>query len=201
MTITRGTRKAPSHKERLLQQGMRQFYATGFHGTAVDTVLEAAGVPKGSFYHHFDSKESFALAVLQEYQKIQVKRLARWAQDGNLDARSRLRGYLGELTQAFEHFGRQQGCLIGKFSLEMAPASDAFSALLSSMLLGWKASIEQIIAEGQQAGTVRDDLPSGQLADTVLSIIQGSVLLGLANRSSSAMHSAEVTVPALLAPE
>ena len=125
--------------------------------------------------------------------------LSRWAQEARLDASERLCGYLKELTSAFEHLGCKHGCLIGKFSLELAPASEGFGALLSSMLVGWKASIEQIIADGQTNRLFRDDLPSSNLADLVLSGIQGSVLLGLAHRDSAALRNLEVTIPALLA--
>lgn len=192
-------RPALSHKQRLLKQGMKQFYANGFHGTSVDAVLEAADAPKGSFYHHFGSKDSFAMAVVREYHDSQVGRLSRWSQDGRLDASERLAGYLKELTSAFERLGSKNGCLIGKFSLELAPASEVFGALLSSMLVGWKASIEQIIADGQSSHVFRDDLTASSLADLVLSGIQGSVVLGLAHRDSSALRSLEITIPTLLA--
>ena len=49
--------EALTHKERLLRQGTKLFYAQGFHGTTVDAILASAGVPKGSFYHHFGSKD------------------------------------------------------------------------------------------------------------------------------------------------
>ncbi|MGH8785554.1 MAG: TetR/AcrR family transcriptional regulator, partial [Cupriavidus necator] len=55
------TQRAPTHKDRLLKEGFKQFYAHGFGGTSLETVLVEAGVPKGSFYHHFGSKESFAV--------------------------------------------------------------------------------------------------------------------------------------------
>lgn len=194
------SRRPATHKQRLLKQGMKEFYANGFHGTSVDTVLEAADAPKGSFYHHFGSKDAFAMAVVREYNEAQVRRLSRWSQDGKLDASERLRGYLHDLTSAFERLGCKNGCLIGKFSLELAPASEGFGALLSSMLVGWKASIEQMIADGQSNGSFRDDLSSSNLADLVLSGIHGSLVLGLAHRDAAAMRSLEVTIPALLAP-
>jgi TetR/AcrR family transcriptional regulator, transcriptional repressor for nem operon len=193
------SRRPASHKQRLLKQGMREFYANGFHGTSVDTVLEAADAPKGSFYHHFGSKDAFAMAVVREYHESHVRRLGRWTQDTQLDASERLCGYLHDLTSAFERLGCKHGCLIGKFSLELAPASEGFGALLSSMLLGWKASIEQIIADGQSNGSFRDDLPSFNLADIVLSGIHGALVLGLAHRNSEAMRSLELTLPVLLA--
>ena len=68
-----------SHKERLLRHGMKLFYAQGFHGTTVDAILASAGVPKGSFYHHFGSKEVFAQAVLDRYMQFQIDLFHKWA--------------------------------------------------------------------------------------------------------------------------
>src|SRR6476620_2566442 len=73
------TPKTLSHKERLIRQGMKSFYASGFHGTTVDAILVASGVPKGSFYHHFGSKDALGLAGLDRYMHIQLDALAKWA--------------------------------------------------------------------------------------------------------------------------
>lgn len=193
------TRSAPSHKESLLKHGMRQMYVTGYHGTSVDTVLEAAGVPKGSFYHHFGSKEGFAVALVRDYHQRSGKRLEKWSQDLGITAPERLRGYLEEMAHALERGGNRKGCLIGKLSLELAPASDQIGTLLSTMLGAWKSSVQAIIAEGQAAGTVRTDVPASDLATLVLSTIQGAVVLSLAHRDNGAMRSASLTIPALLA--
>src|ERR1700754_3698605 len=70
---------APSHRQRLLKEGLRHFYATGFHGTSVDDLLAAAEAPKGSFYHHFGSKDEFAKAVIAEYSAGQMASLNKFA--------------------------------------------------------------------------------------------------------------------------
>lgn len=51
-----------THRERLLEVGYRSLSACGYNGTRVDALLVEADVPKGSFYHHFGTKESFSLA-------------------------------------------------------------------------------------------------------------------------------------------
>lgn len=140
------------------------------------------------------------MAVVHEYHKNSATRLRKWA--GNLDitAPERLRGYMEELAQAFERKGSRQGCLVGKFTLELAPASEQFSALLGTMLSSWKSSVQAVIAEGQNAGTVRSDVSAEDLANLILSSIQGAVLLGLALRSSEPLQAAAATATTLLMP-
>lgn len=187
-------RSTPTHKEKLLRHGMIRFYATGYHGSSVDAVLEDAAVPKGSFYHHFGSKESFAAAVLHEYYRLSADRLKKWALNFDLAVPERLYGYLDEIAHALEKQGGRNGCLIGKFSLELAPVSDQFSSLLSTMLAAWKSSIQTLLSEGQASGTIRSDLNASDLANLVLSSIQGAVLLSIATRNSESMRQVATTL-------
>lgn len=192
--------RAPTHKERLLKQGFKQFYAHGFAGTSLETVLVEAGVPKGSFYHHFGSKESFALAVLQLYYEQQQQRRKKWFSAPDMNEYEMLTGYLDELVGDFTRAGAKRGCLIGKLSLELANTSEAFGSLFSTMLGNWHTSVEQVIARGQHAGTIRDDLPAGQLADTILSTIQGALILDLTHRRIQAIQSISAVMSSLLRP-
>lgn len=194
------TPRAPTHKERLLKQGFKQFYAHGFAGTSLETVLVEAGVPKGSFYHHFGSKEAFALAVLQLYYEKQQQRRKKWFSASDMDEYEMLTGYLDDLVSDFTRTGAKRGCLIGKLSLELANTSEAFGALIGTMLGNWHSSVEQVIARGQHAGTIRGDLPAGQLADTILATIQGALILDLTHRRVQAMHSISAVMSSLLRP-
>lgn len=194
------TPRTPTHKDRLLKQGFKQFYAHGFAGTSLETVLVEAGVPKGSFYHHFGSKESFALAVLHLYYERQQERRKKWFSAPDLNDYEMLTGYLDELVSDFTRNGAKRGCLVGKLSLELANSSDVFGSILGTMLSTWQAAVEQVIARGQQAGTIRNDLSSAQLADTVLAAIQGALILDLTHRRIQAMRSISTVISSLLKP-
>ncbi|HRO59723.1 MAG TPA: TetR family transcriptional regulator C-terminal domain-containing protein, partial [Burkholderiaceae bacterium] len=116
----------------------------------------------------------------------------------DMSAAERLHAYMEEMPHRLDRRGNRHGCLIGKFSLELAPSSTPFSTLLSTMLSTWKASVQAILAEGQAEGSVRRDLDAADLATIVLSTIQGAVLLCLAHRSSEPMYVAAATVTKLI---
>ncbi len=174
------SRQAVPHKERLLRSGMRLLYSHGYHGTSVDALLVDAAVPKGSFYHHFGSKEAFGFAVLDRYDAYQAEVLARWATREDLTVPDRLAGYHGQLVERFVASGWQRSCLIGKLSNELAPSSDAYRRRLTEGLEAWKTSISALLAAGQQRGEVRDDDTADRLADAVLAMIQGAFVTALA---------------------
>src|SRR5690242_9670269 len=58
------TMPKPSHRETILTEGLRVVHERGFAGASVRDIIEAAGVPQGSFTNHFASKEAFCLEVL-----------------------------------------------------------------------------------------------------------------------------------------
>ena len=76
---------------------MALFYEQGFHGTTVDAVLAAALVPKGSFYHHFGSKDAFGQAVLERYPTFQLSLFDKWATKKGLTTTQKLVGYFTEM--------------------------------------------------------------------------------------------------------
>lgn len=183
------TPKTLSHKERLIRQGMKSFYASGFHGTTVDAILEASGIPKGSFYHHFGSKDAFGLAVLDRYMHIQLDALARWADDDALSTTDKLTRYFTELCETFVRSGFQRACLAGKFSTELAANSDSFREQLGKSLIVWNSALSDLLRHGQQRGDVRTDRSPEQLAHSILALIQGAFVLALSARDTQALDS------------
>ena len=192
--------EALPHKERLLRQGMKLFYAEGFHGTTVDAVLASAGVPKGSFYHHFGSKDVFGQAVLDRYLDFQIDLFDKWAAKKNLSTSAKLVGYFKEISQIFVKSGYQRACLAGKFSTEVAAASDSFRELLSAGMQLWKSRIVELLAAGQADGDVRQDRTAEDLADAVLSLIQGSLVIALSTRDKHTLAAVGATIKSVVEP-
>ena len=51
-------------RDKIIAAGVEMVAASGFNATGIDAILKAAGVPKGSFYHHFGTKENFGIEVI-----------------------------------------------------------------------------------------------------------------------------------------
>src|SRR5882672_692503 len=187
-----------SHRERLLKEGLRHFYATGFHGTSVDDLLAAAGAPKGSFYHHFGSKDEFAKAVVEAYSAKQLVLLAKYASREDLNSFQKFVAYFDELLIRFERSQHKVACLAGKFSSELAPSSDEFSLVLADSLKGWRDAATKLISAGHRDGSIRRDMTPSQQAVLVQSLIQGSLVVALANRNHDSLDAIRGMLPKLL---
>ncbi|SHH31391.1 TetR/AcrR family transcriptional regulator [Streptomyces sp. 3214.6] len=187
------------HKERLLRQGMKHFYAHGYHGTTVDAVLDASGVPKGSFYHHFGSKEAFGKAVLNRYMQYQLNLLQTWITDKpDLTTSEKLSGYFDEMVREFIGSDYRRACLAGKFSTEVSATSESFRTQLESDLRDWRGLLLTAIQQGQEHGDVRHDRTADELADALLALIQGAFVIGLSSRDDQALRAVSATIPLLI---
>jgi TetR/AcrR family transcriptional repressor of nem operon len=179
---------------------MKSFYANGFHGTTVDAVLAASGVPKGSFYHHFRSKESFGQAVLEHYMDVQLDMLSRWSQDDSLSTEAQLTGYFNELSDILVRSNFQRACLAGKFSTELAAGSDPFRAQLAGSLTVWHTVLADILRHGRCGRRPPAARGAEELAHSVLAIIQGALVVALSARDREALASVAATIALLVEP-
>jgi len=68
-------------RESLVRAGLVALTEKGFSATGIDEILKAVGVPKGSFYHYFDSKEAFGAELIDRYGQYFARRLERFFAD------------------------------------------------------------------------------------------------------------------------
>src|ERR1700746_424970 len=101
-------------REHLIEIGLQRIHKTGYSGTGVTEILDLAGVPKGSFYHYFRSKEAFAQEVIRRHTAGEAPRRQAIPGDDNLPPLKRLRKYFDELISVDGQNGPISGCLFGQ---------------------------------------------------------------------------------------
>jgi len=100
---------AKTTKATLIDVGSRLILEQGYHQTGIQDVLQAAGVPKGSFYYYFPSKEAFALEVIAQFAAAYLARLEQHLGDTTASPLTRLRRHYEELLARFERRGCRGG--------------------------------------------------------------------------------------------
>jgi len=159
-------------KEQLVEGGSRVLFANGFHATSVNHIVAAAGVPKGSFYNHFESKEALALEVTRRYSaSYAVDRLAL----GEGPPLERLRSHFEATVERTVARGVEQGCLLGNFSTEMTGHSSAIRALVSAAFDEWSAAIGTVLEQAQGAGQLSRATDARALGRYLVDAYEGSV--------------------------
>jgi TetR/AcrR family transcriptional regulator, transcriptional repressor for nem operon len=189
----------PDVRRRLLAAGLELVHGRGFAASGVKDITDSAGVPKGSFYAYFASKEAFAAAILEHYwADIDQRILPILDADGS--AQERITRFFHALADEHEAGDFLLGCLIGNLSLELGGSSDAVRDQLASILDTWDGALTACVRAGQRrSGGVRTDVEAGELAATLIEAWEGAALRGKVTRTRTPYDRFEaVTVPALL---
>jgi TetR/AcrR family transcriptional repressor of nem operon len=163
-------------RERLLEAGVRIFSKSGFNGCSVQDITECAGVPKGSFYNHFDSKEALGAAALKHYWSDGACDLLLLLTKPGLSPRQRLRAYFQQASADLAQNEFNCGCLIGNMSAELSDHSPVISAQLSVIYADWSHLVADCIREAQASGEVCSGADPDMLATFILNAWEGAVL-------------------------
>ncbi len=175
-------RRSHEKRRKLLEEGANVFLRQGFHGTGLLEVLERVGVPKGSFYNYFPSKEEFGAEVVRHYAAEFDARLDVVAEKAKKDAPAALRRFFRELSAEFADAGYGGGCLVGNLSGQLED-SETCRAAMAEALRGWAARIARAVALGQEQGVFRKDRTAEDLAAFLLDSWEGAVLRMKVERS------------------
>jgi len=189
----------PEVRRRLLAAGLDLVHEHGFAASGVKDITDAAGVPKGSFYAYFPSKEAFAAAILQHYwSDIEERLLPLLDADGSAD--ERIARFFHALADEHESADFLLGCLVGNMSLELGGSSEPVRAELTRILDRWGEAIAGCVRSGQVGtGGIAADLGASELASVLIEAWEGAALRGKVTRSRAPYDRFEtVTLPALL---
>jgi TetR/AcrR family transcriptional regulator, transcriptional repressor for nem operon len=165
----------PNVREQLIEAGLQTLHLHGFNGCGVQDITDAAGVPKGSFYNHFESKQDLALQALERFWQNGAGWRALLG-DTKVDPVERLRSHFRALAEAIVLQNFQRGCLIGNFSTELSIQSPEVRARLAEIYAAWSRSIESCVREAEKAGRVQPHLPAAEIATFLVNTWEGAVL-------------------------
>lgn len=164
-----------STKERLLEEGLAMLLERGYNDLGIQAILARTGVPKGSFYHHFPSKEEMALGVVDLYVSLGHELLeVTLAPDGRPPLH-RIRGFFERLRELYATQG-YLGCLLGALGQELSGANEVFRKRIEECVASIAGRIAGCLEEARDGG----DLPTGVdcqgYADALVNAWEGAAL-------------------------
>lgn len=171
-------------RDRLVCTGFDLFFEQGYNATGVSEIVGAIGVPKGSFYSYFVSKDALACEVIDDYRARAIEGLAQLALATDSPV-STLRAHFHELREKIVASNFRGGCLLGNFSAEMADQSETMRAGLSAAFRCWQAAIGELIVRAQACGELAPASDPVELAAILLNSFEGAILRARADRSQT----------------
>ena len=181
--VRRGPKPNPNTRDNLIRVGVCMLHESGYTATGIKEIVDAADVPKGSFYNHFESKEAFGKEVVDFYFGSGLVELRALLENGDIPPLQRLQNYFDERTRAFQETGYVRGCLMGNLSLEIADHSASIRDSLAAHFQTWSGLFEACIAEAQEAGAIASRQPASLLAQFLLNSWEGALLRMRAEKS------------------
>jgi TetR/AcrR family transcriptional repressor of nem operon len=175
----------PEVRARLIAAGRDLFYRHGFNGCGVQDITAAAGVPKGSFYGYFDTKEAFVVDVVEDFWSEIERTHGPLLYDAPVKPLDRIAAYFKALTAEHERFDFRFGCLIGNLSMELSQSSEKIRLTLATIVARWQAAIAQCLREAQ----MRSELDPASLPEEIAALLieawEGAALRGKVERGPS----------------
>jgi TetR/AcrR family transcriptional repressor of nem operon len=160
-------------RRRIIDAAYEQFFASGYNGCGVQDIADAAGVPKGTFYNHFKSKEQLALEVLELYRRHIANSLV---VDGAQSPFLRLRAHFAQAAEKYEAGHFALGCLIGNFGAEISNANPSLRQSLQAGFDQWSAALATVIRQAQDAGEISARHNPDRLARALINSWEGATL-------------------------
>lgn len=176
---------APEHQTRseILAAGQRRMSRKGFTAVGLTEILKEAGVPKGSFYHFFASKDAFGEALLSDYFEAYHRNMDEMFSKHGLTAAEGLMLYWAgwrEHQLAFDYQGR---CLAVKLGAEVADLSEAMRLVLKEGTAGIISRLTRAIEAGVADGSVAVSQPALDVASALYSLWLGASVMAKIERN------------------
>ncbi len=160
----------------LIEKGMDIMLVKGYTNTGIQEILSALAIPKGSFYHHFESKENFAIEIIRYYDQFQAAALMSILSDSSRSPLERLKLFCETYRSKLNAQKCKHGCLIGNLSQEMSDQSEILRQELSTIIRRWRDMFAECIAEGQKMGEINDSRTPHSLAEIFHAGWSGAVM-------------------------
>jgi TetR/AcrR family transcriptional repressor of nem operon len=177
-----------------MANGLKVVLERGYVGASVRDIVEAAGVPQGSFTNHFASKEAFSLEVLDLYFANSRVVIGETLRNDALPPLKRLRAYLDASITAIRNHGTKNGCLVGNFAAEASDHSEIIRKRVSEIYSELREAVAYCLKAAVKAGEIPKSLKINEVADFIVTGLQGAWLVSKVERDLALAENFEKTL-------
>lgn len=170
-------------KTKLLDAALHVIRAKGYSATTIDDICHAAGVTKGSFFHHFKSKEELALAAAAHFAATADGLFATAAYRRSADPLERLLGYVDLRAALLRGDLPDFTCLLGTMVQETYETHPAIREACNQHISDHAADVAKDIAEAKRRYAPDAPWSAEGLALFTQAVIQGAFILAKAKNS------------------
>ncbi|MEM7485249.1 MAG: TetR family transcriptional regulator C-terminal domain-containing protein [Bacteroidota bacterium] len=168
----------------ILEKGIELFRLNGYHSTGIRDILKACDMPKGSFYHSFESKEDFVIKAIAHFEEMIGKDFEKNLANESLSYYERIKNHFEIHIKWYTKNDFKVGCLLGNLSTEVAGTIDPVSNAISGVYDRWSKGLASFIKKGQESGEIIDSIDALHLANYLFDSFNGALGRMKVERSS-----------------
>lgn len=175
-------------RRELLEAAYAEIHLQGFQSASLNAILNKTGVTKGALYHYFKSKKELGYAVLDEWIRPYLE--STWIEplnDKTLPPIERLQQTISQAGEKLDDQEVQLGCPLSNLSQEMSPIDEGFRHRADAIYQSWLESIKTTLIEGQQSGSIRQDINPADTALFIIASLQGCMSIAKNAQSREAL--------------
>lgn len=193
--------KRLSTKARIIECGLEVMRDHGYNGTGVKDIVDAASVPKGSFYNYFASKEAFALEAIEAASAQSLNALREQLAGTSGPVSKRLQSVFEQWVGGLCESDFCRGCFLGTLCQEMAGSEHtALQLALKQALDNQIGELAELLETARSSGELPPDTDPAELAEFVFNAWEGALMRVKATRSRAPLAAFLHQLPRLIAP-
>lgn len=174
-------------RQAIIDAGMVLLTEKGVSATGIEEVLNVVGIPKGSFYHYFKSKEAFVLEVIGAYGAYFDRKLKRHLENKELRPLERIESFMDDAKRGMARHEFRRGCLIGNLGQEVSSLSEKVRIDVEMVISGWEALLATCLQEALSLGYLSPDANPAALSAFFWTGWEGAVMRARMSRSLAPM--------------
>ncbi len=162
----------------------------GFSAVGLNEILQEAGVPKGSFYHYFGSKEAFGEALLEAYFSAYLDQLEACLTQPGVSGAELLMGYWIKWRDTQSDCDPKGKCLAVKLAAEVSDLSESMRSVLQCGTDQVIARLARAIEAGMADGSLLHQNSPQDTATTLYQLWLGASLRAKITRDREPLDTA-----------
>ena len=169
--------KHKAKKNYILMMGMNILRDKGYNGTSVKDIVSAAGVPKGSFYNYFESKEDFAVKAIEKYFNELIGEVFSVLNDASKSYKERLIAHYEHRVEVMlTRLEFKNGCIANSLGDEMGNHSESIREAITEKESFIKGKLVEIVQKGRENGEINNQLDAEALVNFIEDAWKGAII-------------------------
>ena len=179
--------KHEDKKEHILRAGLELMKIYGYNGTGVKDIVDAAGVPKGSFYNYFESKEAFAINALEAVADDNYRIGRELLSAGGTSPLGQLQYFFKQNALRLSADEFKVGCFFGNLGQEMSDSNEVIREKVKRILKINTQLIQEVLDEAKKAGEIEPAAQTNTMAEFIFNAWEGTLLRMKASKSQESL--------------